>query len=310
MSNYLRSIGSNPTIRNFAKDSSQAAIRKVASFLAPTVEVPTLTGQYKVYDAKHRYKRPKTIRGVEGGATRIGFSADDANYNLVPRALDFPIPNAAALNADELQNMAQYGISLLADSAGLDDEAETIDLALATIGAGTDVNFLAANFDPIARIDTEIKNVMKLAKNGAGVRVLFGVSALERTKNNASVLSRFNGTPAAKAMKVPDMLDISKMLLGQPECDVAFMVQDTAAEGKAEAIEFLLDAAILIFACNATPNTMDPSFMKTFRLMGKWMTPGSYLSTDERDEVLKMDWYGKKVVTNSAAAVRLNANAA
>ncbi len=88
------------------------------------------------------------------------------------------------------------------------------------------------------------------------------------------------------------------------------MVQDTAAEGVAESISFLLDAAILIFACNGTPNTMDPSFMKTFRLMGKWMTPGSYLTEDGRDEVLKMDWYGKKVVTNSAACVRLNANAA
>lgn len=309
MSARLRSIGSNPTIRNFAKDSSQAAIRKVASFLAPTVEVPTLTGQYKVYDAKNRYARPKTLRGLDGKATRIGFTADDANYNLTPRALDFPIPNAEALNADELQNMALYGTGLLADAAGLDDEAETIDLALATVGAGTDVNFLAANFDPIARIDTEIKNVMKLAKNGAAVRVLFGVSALERTKNNAAVLSRFNGTPAAKALKVPDMLDISKMLLGQPECEVAFMVQDTAKEGVAEAISFLLDAQILIFACNGAPNTMDPSFMKTFRLMGKWMTPGSYLTEDERDEILKMDWYGKKLVTNAAAAVRINANA-
>lgn len=310
MSNRLRDIGSNPTIRNFAKDASQASIRKVSSFLAPTVEVPTLTGQYKVYDAKNRYKRPKTIRGIDGKATRIGFTADDQTYSLTPRGLDFPIPNAEAYNADELQNMAQYGTSLLADSAGLDDEAETIDLALATVGAGTDVNFLAANFDPIARIDTEIKNVMKLAKNGAAVRVLFGVSALERTKNNPVVLSRFNGTPAAKALKVPDMLDISKMLLGNPECETAFMVQDTAPEGTAESISFLLDAAIIIFACNGNANTMDPSFMKTFRLMGKWMTPGSYLSEDERDEVLKMDWYGKKVVTNSAAAVRLNANAA
>jgi hypothetical protein len=306
----LSSLGSNPTIRNFAKDASQAAIRKVASFLAPTCEVPTLTGKYKVYDAKNRYKRPKTIRGIDGKATRIGFTASDANYNLVPRALDFPIPNVEALNADDLQNMAQYGTTLLADAAGLDDEAETLDMALTSLGAGTDVNWLAASFDPIARIDTEIKNVMKAAKNGAPVRVLFGVSALERTKNNAAVMARFNGVPGGKALKVPEMSDISAMLLGKPECDVAFMVQDTAAEGVAESISFLLDAAIIIFACNAQPNTMDPSFMKTFRLMGQWMRPGSYMTEDERDEVLKMDWIAQKVVTNSTAAVRLNANAA
>lgn len=310
MSNRLQSIGSNPTIRNFAKDASQAAIRKVALFLAPTVEVPTLTGQYKVYDAKHRYKRPKTLRGIDGKATRIGFTADDATYVLAPRALDFPVPNAEALNADELQNTAQYGTTLLADAAGLDDEAETIDMALATLGAGTDVNFLAADFDPIDYLNGKILDVMKAAKNGAPVRLLFGVSALRRVIQNPKVIARFNGTPAAKALKVPEMSDISAMLIGKPECEVAFMVQDTAAEGVAENISFLLDAQIIIFACNATPNTMDPSFMKTFRLMGKWMTPGTYTSEDGREEVLKMDWYGKKVVTNSAAAVRINANAA
>ena len=304
----LRSIGSNPTIRNFAKDASQAAIRRVAQFLAPTVEVPTLTGQYKVYDAKHRYKRPKTLRGIDGKATRIGFTADDANYNLVPRALDFPIPNAEALNADELQNMAQYGTTLLADSAGLDDEAETLDLALAALGNGTDVNWLANGFDPIDYLDGVILDVMKAAKNGAPIKVLFGVSALRRTKNNAAVKERFNGVPGAKALKVPEMSDIAAMLIGKPACEVAFMVQDTAAEGVDEAISFLLDSSIIVFASNDTPNTMDPSFMKTFRLMNQWMKPGSYQSEDQRDDVLKMDWYVKKLVTNSAAGKRINAN--
>jgi len=86
------------------------------------------------------------------------------------------------------------------------------------------------------------------------------------------------------------------------------MVQDVGAEGLAEDIQFILDTAIIIFACNPTPNMMDPSFMKTARLMGNWMVPGSYKSTDERDDVLKMDWIEQILVTNTVAAVRINAN--
>ena len=309
MSSRLQLLGTNPTLRNFAKDASQGSIRKTADFLAPTCEVPTLTGHYKIYDAKNRYKRPKTIIGSDGRATRIGFSADDTTYSLVPRALDFPIPNIETLNDEGLLNQARYGTTLLADAAGLDDEGETIDLALSTLGAGTDVNWLAANFDPIDYLDGVIINVMKLAKNGAGIRVLFGVSALKRTKNNAAVLSRFNGASGGKALKVPALTDIQAMLFGNPEVQLATMVQDTAAEGVAESINFLLDAAIIVFACNGTPNTMDPSFMKTFRLMGGFMKPGTYTTEDGRGEVLKMDWIQKKVVTNSAAAARINANA-
>lgn len=305
MSSRLASIGTNPTIRNFARDASQAAIRKIANFIAPSVEVPTLTGKYKVYDAKHRYKRPNTRRSPNGAVTRIGFTAADASYTLEPRALDFPIANVETLNDEQLLNQAKYGTTLLADAAGLDHEAETISTALATVGAGTDVNFLANGFDPIDYLDTEILNVAKLAKNGAGIRVLFGPTALRRTKNNDKVMGRFNGV--AKVMKVPGLSDIAAMLMVTTECELSMMVQDSAEEGAAEAINFLIDDQILIFACNSTPNTMDPSFMKTLRLMGQWMKPGSYKSTDERDDVLKMDWVEQILVTNAAAAKRINA---
>jgi hypothetical protein len=304
-SNRIAALSSNPTLTNFARDASQASIRKVARFIAPLVTVPTLTGRYKVYDAKHRYKRPNTRRSVDGRATRIGFDASDASYNLEARALDFPIPNTEKLAAEDLLNMQMYGAGLLADAAGLDHEAQVIDTALTTVGAGTDVNFLAAGFDPIARLDTEIVAVKKLAKNGAAVKVLFGPTAVLRIKNNAQVIARFNGV--AKGLKVPNLADISAMLFGNPACEMAEMVQDTAAEGKTESIDFLLDDQILIFASNDQPNTMDPSFMKTLVPMGGFFVPGEYMSEDERDRVLKIDWFQQIVVTNSAAAKRINA---
>lgn len=305
----ISALGTNPTLRTFARDASQAAVRRVANFLAPTVEVPTLTGKYKLYDSKHRYKRPDTLRNADGRATRIGFDAKDANYNLEPRALDFPIPNVETLNDEQLLNQAMYGTGLLADAAGLDNEAETIETALATLGAGQNENFNAADFDPIGYLDEIILDTIRLAKNSAVVRVLMGPTAELLLKNNKQVLGRFNGG-GGKALKVPTREDISAMLLGKPEVETAMMVQDVAPEGKAEDIKFLLDDAIIIFACNPTPNTVDASFMKTFRLMGQWMRPGSYKSQDERDDVLKMDWIEQVLVTNAAAAKRINAKKA
>ena len=46
--------------------------------------------------------------------------------------------------------------------------------------------------------------------------------------------------------------------------------------------------------------------MKTFRLAGAWMGPGTYTSEDGRSEVAKYDWSHDVNVTNTTAATRLN----
>jgi hypothetical protein len=84
------------------------------------------------------------------------------------------------------------------------------------------------------------------------------------------------------------------------------MIYDTAAEGLAESISFLLDSTVLVFARKEAPSRRDPSFMKTFRLMNRFMVPGSYMRDDGRVEVAKFDWSEDVKVTNSAACVRLN----
>jgi hypothetical protein len=44
--------------------------------------------------------------------------------------------------------------------------------------------------------------------------------------------------------------------------------------------------------------------MKTFRLRGQFMVPGSYMKEDGRGEVAKFDWSEDVQVTNAAAVVR------
>lgn len=308
MSNRLRAIGTNPTIRNFARDASQAAIRKVADFLAPTVEVPTLTGQYKVYDAKNRYRRANASRVDGGRATIIGFTAKDALYKLEPKALDFRISNLESINDEGLLDQAKYGTTLLADAAGLDHELAVVEAALAAVGAGTSVNFAATDFDPIKYLSARIREVQLLAKNGARIKILVGPKFADLLIRNKAVIAQFVSTP--KALVRPSLDDIAALLPGRPAIMESEMVYDASPEGKDEDMKFLLDADCLIFASNDTPNTMDPSFMKTFRLMGKWMAPGAYQSEDGRDEFLKMDWTEGIMITNAAAAKRLVATEA
>ena len=96
------------------------------------------------------------------------------------------------------------------------------------------------------------------------------------------------------------------LILGRPEIRTSYMVYDAAAEGVPESIQFVLDSALLVFARSPSPTRRDPSFMKTFRLMGQWMVPGSYLRDDGRVEVAKYDWSEEVVVTNSGAVLRYN----
>jgi hypothetical protein len=143
------------------------------------------------------------------------------------------------------------------------------------------------------------------------VGVLFGATAWKRTKNNANVVSRYIGgvKKGGSAVKqaTPDLDDFGGLLLGKPECRCALMVHDTAPEGLAADIEFLLDDSILVFARMENPTRRDPSFMKTFRLSGQYRVPGSYQTEDGRGEVAKFDWSEDVQVTNSTAAVRINA---
>jgi len=308
----LSNISSSPTLRTFAQGAAQSAVQPVADFLAPTVDVATSTGRYKVYTEKNRFALPNTLRAIGGRATELRFEATDATYNCEPNALDYPVDNLEQLEEAALENRLQEGAVAVAEVAGLVHEKSVIDAALAAIGAGTDKTW-DSSADPVSDLDDAIISVIKAAKYGSlmGVGVLFGASAWKITKNQAKVRGRYivgNRRTASKS-QTPTVQEFGSLLLAEPETRVSLMVYDTAAEGVAESISFLLDTAVLVFARKATPTRRDPSFMKTFRLMGQWMVPGSYTRDDGRVEVAKFDWSEDVVVTNSSAAVRYNISA-
>ena len=308
----LDSISANPMIRNYAQGAAQSAIQPVADFISPPADVATSTGQYKVYTEKNRFHIPNTIRAVGGPANILSFEASDQTYNCTPHALDFPVDNLEQLEASQLENMLMEGATAVAEVAALAHEKTVIDAALAAVGSGTDLDASAASsVDLIDQVDTQILEVIKAAKYGSlmGVKVVMGSQAFRRFKNHNKVLSRFNGGKKTTQLVAPTIDDAMGLFIGNPEARVSFMVHDTAGPGETDSISFLLENAVLIFASKDTPTRRDPSFMKTFRLMGQWMQPGSYTSPDGRVEYAKFDWSEHVVVTNSAACKRLNFNA-
>ena len=304
----LSSLSASPTMREYAQGAAQQATQPVADFIAPTVEVPTSVGRFKVYTEKNRFRIPDTRRALGGRATELRFDASDKTYNCEPHALDYPVDNLEQLEEAQLENALQEGATAVAEVAGLAHEKAVIDAALTALGAGTGLTWSAAN-DPIEQLDNVILSIIKAAKYGSlmGVGVLFGATAWKVWKNHTLVRGRYVVGNAAKGgLAMPTEETTGQLLLGNPKVRTSFMVYDDAPEGIAEDIKFLLDSTVLAFARKESPTRRDPSFMKTFRLMGQWMVPGSYLRDDGRVEVAKFDWSEDVQVTNASAGVRLN----
>lgn len=308
----LSDISASPVLREFAQGAAQSAIMPVADFLAPTVEVPTSVGRYKKYTEKDRFRIPSTLRSIGGRATELRFEVSDETFNCEPHALDYPVDNLEKLESEDLENALREGAVAVAEVAALSHEKSVIDAAMNAAGAGT-AKVWGASADPVADVDAAILDVIKAAKYGSlmGVGVLFGASAWCLFKNQDKVRGRFvigNGGKGGN-LAVPTEDNAGQLFVGTPQVRTSYMVFDNAAPGVAEDVKFLLDTTVLVFARRPNPTRRDPSFMKSFRLMGKYMVPSSYMRDDGRVEVAKFDWSEDVRVTNSAAIKRLNVNA-
>ncbi len=305
----LQSISSSPTLKEFAQGAAQESIMPVADFLAPTVPVPTSTGRFKKYSEKNRFRIPNTLRTLGGRATELRFEATDATFNCEPHALDYPVDNLEQLEAEGLEDTLREGAVAVAEVAALAHEKTVIDKALEAVGAGVGKTW-NSSADPVKDVDEAIMTVIRKCGYGSlmGVGVLYGATAWSVFKNAEKVRNRFivGKGSAGLGLAVATEDTAGQLFLGNPDVRTSYMVFDSAPEGKDADFNFILDNTVLIFARKSNPTRRDPSFMKTFRLMNKWMVPGSYVRDDGRVEVAKFDWSEDVQITNAAVAVRLN----
>lgn len=306
----LSDLAANPVLLDYAQNASQLRISKVADFLAPTVNVATKTGRYKIFSAKSRFKLPDTRRVPGEKAVRIGFGANDGTFTIQYHAVDVPLDQAELAEGAQVGlNAAMEGADLAAEVAMLAHEKGTIDLALATAGAGTDVNVNDATADPIDVIDASLITIRKnVPYSGMEKCLLWGPTAWRRFKNCPQVRSRF---VTAGGNAIPNVTEemASTLFIGNPKIMVTELVYDTAAEGKTASYSYALDNSVLAFVRSSAPTRNDPSWLKTFRLTGQWLGPRSYVTEDGRGEVFGFDWGFDLKAVNSAGGARININA-
>ena len=149
-------------LREFAQGAAQSAVQPVADFLAPTVEVPTSIGRYKIYTEKNRFAPPDTSRAIGGRATVLSFDATDATYNCQPNALDFPIDYLEQIEEAALTNALMEGATIVAEVAALCHEQSVINTAIASTTAGAIPKTWSgtSGSDPVDDIDAQILSVI------------------------------------------------------------------------------------------------------------------------------------------------------
>jgi hypothetical protein len=264
------------------------------------------TGKYKVYDEETRFKIPDTLRGLGGEATKLLFDRSDANYDCSPHALDSELDDIE-IEEEEGENLLMETADEAAALAGLAHEKRVVDKAIASapvIGAKGD--WTDDTKDPVEELNDTIINIMKAAGYGSMMQVgiVLPPSALVIFFKNAKVKGYFPGIESI----APNLENLKKLLISADKtfAKVSWLSFDAAPKGKAKDKQFFLEDKLLAFARLEKPTRRDPSFMKTFRVRGRWMIPGSYRRTDDRGEVVKMDWSEQVALTNASAAEQYN----
>lgn len=294
----LATLSGRPLIREYAQGAAQSATSSVADFLAPTVNVAKHKGKFKKYDKETRFKIADSNRALGGNATLLEFDRTDADYDCTPHAYDTPIDNIEIEEA-EGEMLLKEAADDSAFMGALSHEKRVIDMAVAGAGSATGGAWSNDANDPVDELNTCIQQVI-LAAGGSDlieVGMVWSANAVQAFFKNAKTKGYFPG----KEEISPTMDNISKLLMGKVNHKISWLAADTAARGKASTLAFLMTGKVLVFARNSNPTRRDPSFMKTFRVSGRWMVPGVYEKTDKRGQVVKLDWSSDEKVTNTEA---------
>lgn len=307
MSARLKRIGANPTLKAYIQGAAKQQIAPIQEFLAPTVPTGAMEGKFKKWDEKTTLVIPSTKRGMKGKATEVGFDLSDESFNLTPHALDYPV-DKLEMEDESLINLLQEGADITSQLAALSSYKATIDQALSSLGAGTDVDPDTANIDLVATVDTAIRSAILGARGFSSMmemRILWGFDAWRVFKNHPSVLSRFTGG-AKKDIKEVTLEMVSSLFVLPVKMMISTAVADANKALDAADVEFLLGESLIVFATSANPTRFDTSFMKTLRLRGQYMSMRGYERDDGRVEVAGFDWNEEIITANAAAGARIN----
>lgn len=305
MGSLIASLSSNPTLNTYIAGAGEQAKSAVADFIAPDVPVPTLMGKYKKWKAKEKLVIPETRRAMGSEGTFIDLTLDGATYDCSPHALNVGVDFQEETESNVVVNLIQAKARTAASLGGMAHEKRVLDKMLSGATAGDAIDTTSTSTDVIKILNAQLLAVIKGAKGwGADMelRVLFGAGALYKVANHSSVLARYKQQSKSGGFVAPTVSDIASMLMLAANAQVSLMVQDVNNNVDAEDVEFMLGDKVLVFASTPNPTDYDTSFMKTFRLMGQFMTPRYWAAPSGRQNFAGFDWSEDIQVGNASAS--------
>ncbi|MDB6133306.1 MAG: hypothetical protein JWM59_1549 [Verrucomicrobiales bacterium] len=281
----------NSTLTTYAQGYSvDIASQSTAAFIAPWVVTGRASGQFKKYDEKASFAIYKTDRGIGENRQRIVFGATDPYFNARPHGLEIPTDDfeqeQAGVTGDRFPLMQAKIRTLIAAAYRSREYNVWAAIKAAKTATGSIGVWSNAANDPIKEINTEIQAIAD-ATGMLPNRMVMSLSAWATVMDHAKVIARRSGV----SQDGVTYSDFAKMLLNpQIQIKVGMIPYDTTARGIAVSKSNIIGAEVFIFVGNDNPDTLDPSFAKSFSTYGRGVDQVKTYREKELMEIAAVDW--------------------
>lgn len=260
----------------YMNSESMMGALALAERIAPTVRVPSSTGQYKVFSEKNGMVVYDTARALGGDPRRIGFEASDATYNCKPHALEVTVDeeerNQAGPDNAVAQQLLDTGkIQAVLNAAALAHAKAVTDLAAAVSAESSIGVWSNADIDPIDQIDSVLDSIATAVGSTAFLKVTLSLGAWRTLRSHPKVKARTTGVKVS-AISLQDLAGMFAI-----PCDVQAhaVTYDTTKEGQSASKARLATSSVFVHYSVPSPTQFDVSGFKTF-------TTGERMITDVR----------------------------
>lgn len=250
----------------------------IATRVFPTVPVNKQSDKFAMYDKGYFYRDEMKVRPRGGRPEQIGYEVEQGTYYCEEFGAEVKIDDRDRENADEPLDPDRAAMRLLTEQ-GLIRQDRMWASAYFTQNVWTGLpdqqgeasgpsgnqflQFDQADADPISQID-EYREQLGGASGYWPNKLVLGPATFRGLKNNELVLDRIKFTQRGLVTE-----DLLAELLGVDEVLVARAVYNTAAEGQANNVQFIVPttSALLVYAA-PTPALEQPTGGYTFAWTG------------------------------------------
>jgi hypothetical protein len=310
--NWLQDNTFRMTLTNYAVGNYNEKKNKIAEVIAPTVRVPSVAGIFKTYNTKEAFQILDTTKVPGESAQTVAFSATDSNYNCRRQALDAVIPNELleTENREAAMILYQAHVDYLISLACTNHEYQVFNKVASSVAANGSygaswsiASSSAATNNPLSEIEKAYYDIASAIGEFPN-KMVVGPNAWRYIK----FAYASKGTFPAYAVNDDQVRDYFRGLGNGLEVHLGILAYANNLGQSARTMTNIVSANdVYIFYASNTPNVMDRSAFKTFQFGAGIDNLGSYLTPDQRETKLKVDWFIDPQLVNQYAVTRITA---